>query len=857
MVDFSRKIKKNIVEIETNPIIIYDNLDRKTEKGPLRNEQIEILKKWYEEKQNDSNTILKLNTGKGKTIIGLLILQSKLNSLKKPVMYICPNKNLVNQTIKQANEFGIKTCKVDETREIPIEFTNAEAILVTHVQYMFHGFSKFGDETNYEECCAIIIDDAHATIDSIKQSTKFSITKNKSPDAYKDILELFDDDIKNQGIGTYNDLKNDNFDSESMLPVPYWAIKDKAEHLTKILSNYSNTSDEVRYTWPLLKDIVSNTDCYISNTRIEIVPYSQPIEKFGTFYNADNKIYMSATNADDSLMIKEFGLTKKEIMNPLKLENETWSGEKMVLIPSLISDTLNRGEIVNIFGTIQNRNVKLFDKIGKVALVPSFRRTNDWDKYGSLIVNSNTIDDAIDYLAYDEKPKTIVLSNRYDGIDLPDDYCRILILDSLPKFESLEDKYINNVIPNSSVLNREIAQKIEQGFGRSVRGEKDYSAVIVVGSDLVRFLKTKSNQQYVSKYTKKQIEIGEQIVEFAKEDLESDKTPLHVFWSLIYQLLNRDEGWKEFYKEQMNEATYEDNYDQILIDRYIKERKIYQLFKRGKIEESLIVLQEFIDEFPANAYERGYYLQIMAKFTYNLSKSEAIKLQSSAHSNNNNLLAFPNSINKRKINLSGSISQRLTNIKQQVENFNDSDELNLFINDLHYKLSFDNESDDFEKTIDIVGKLLGFETQRPDNDFKEGPDNLWAVGNNEYFIVECKNEVSINRNYIYKTETGQMNNSIGWFQREYPGIEHNNFLIIPTKYYDSAADFSEEVKIVRKNGLYNFRKNFIDFLKEFTKENSFNLSEQKIDNLIDIHKLDLQSLKNDYFEKPIPWNTSN
>lgn len=60
-----------------------------------------------------------------------------------------------------------------------------------------------------------------------------------------------------------------------------------------------------------------------------------------------------------------------------------------------------------------------------------------------------------------------------------------------------------------------------------------------------------------------------------------------------------------------------------------------------------------------------------------------------------------------------------------------------------------------------------------------------------------------------------------------------------------------------ENGLYNFRKNFIDFLKEFTKENSFNLSEQKIDNLIDIHKLDLQSLKNDYFEKPIPWNTSN
>lgn len=857
MVDFSRKIKKNIVEIETNPIKIYDNLDRKTEKGPLRNEQIEILEKWYEQKQNDSNTILKLNTGKGKTIIGLLILQSKLNSLKRPVMYICPNKNLVNQTIKQANEFGIKTCKVNDSREIPLEFTNAESILVTHVQYMFHGFSKFGDETNYEDCCAIVIDDAHATIDSIKQSTRFSITKNQSPNAYSEIMELFDDDIKSQGIGTYNDLKNEKIDSESMLPVPYWALKEKNEKLTKILSNYSRSSDEIKFTWPLLKDIISNTDCYISNNRIEIVPYSQPMEQFGTFYNADNKIYMSATNADDAIMIKEFGLTKKEIMNPLKLENESWSGEKMVLIPSLISDDLNRREIVNYFGTIQDRNFEIFDKIGKVALTPSFSRTNDWKKYGSLVVYSDTIDASIGYLSDQRKPETVVLSNRYDGIDLPDDFCRILILDSLPKFESLEDKYINHVIPNSSVLNREIAQKIEQGFGRSVRGEKDYSAIIVVGTDLVRFLKTKSNQQYVSKYTKKQIQIGEQIVEFAKEDLDNDNTPLEVFWSLIFQLLNRDEGWKEFYKEQMNEASYEDDYNQTLIDRYIKEREVYQLVKSGKIEESLSKLQEFIDHFPDNNYERGYYLQIMAKFIYSLSKSESNRIQTSAHNHNSNLLAYPHSINRMKINLSGSLSQRLNNIMKEVENFNDSEELTLFINDLHFKLSFNNDSDDFEKTIDTVGKLLGFETQRPDNDFKEGPDNLWAVGNNEYFIIECKNEVNESRTYTYKKEIGQINNSIGWFQREYPSINHSNFLIIPTKQYDSAADFNEEVKIVRKNKLNLFKTNFINFLNEFTKEETFNLTEDKIANLIEIHNLDLESLKSDYFEFPVPWNTTS
>lgn len=101
-----------------------------------------------------------------------------------------------------------------------------------------------------------------------------------------------------------------------------------------------------------------------------------------------------------------------------------------------------------------------------------------------------------------------------------------------------------------------------------------------------------------------------------------------------------------------------------------------------------------------------------------------------------------------------------------------------------------------------------------------------------------------------------MNNAIGWFQREYPEITHNNFLIIPTKHYDSAGDFNEEVKIIRKNKLNNFKINFSNFLKEFTKNESLNLSEDKIANLIKIHKLELEDLKNVYFEVPVQWYKS-
>jgi Rad3-related DNA helicase len=42
----------------------------------------------------------------------------------------------------------------------------------------------------------------------------------------------------------------------------------------------------------------------------------------------------------------------------------------------------------------------------------------------------------MDYLKSVKKAEAVVFANRYDGIDLPDNDCRILVLDSLPYFET-------------------------------------------------------------------------------------------------------------------------------------------------------------------------------------------------------------------------------------------------------------------------------------------------------------------------------------------------------------------------------------------------------------------------------------
>ena len=83
MVDFKKKLGLKSIEKKVNPVEIYDVLDRKSETSDLRPVQKEILTDWWLHRKEDKDLILKLHTGQGKTLIGLLMLQSKLNEKKE------------------------------------------------------------------------------------------------------------------------------------------------------------------------------------------------------------------------------------------------------------------------------------------------------------------------------------------------------------------------------------------------------------------------------------------------------------------------------------------------------------------------------------------------------------------------------------------------------------------------------------------------------------------------------------------------------------------------------------------------------------------------------------------------------
>lgn len=837
-IDFKKKLASKTIAPKTDPIELYGTLDRKSVAGPLRPAQETVLSEWYTKRRGEKDLIIKLHTGEGKTLVGLLLLQSLLNSKEGPCLYICPNKYLVKQVCTEADKFGIPFCTFDEGTEIPNDFLSGGKVLITHVQKVFNGRSVFRIGNDYVRTGAVLLDDSHACIDTIKSAFTISISRATSPDTYSKLLTLFVDDLVEQGEGSYLDIQAGDYNT--FMTVPYWSWDNKKTEVLKILSAAQEDS-QIYYAWPLIRDQIRNYCCYISGTKIEISPYNVNIHAFGSFSHATHRILMSATTQDDSFFVKGLDFNPRAVKNPLRNVSPKWSGEKMLIIPSLVEESCDHDLIVTEFCRMS------ISKFGMVALVPSTKKCKQYEDLGAITTTGGSIIDELDKLKKGSFSKIVVINNRYDGIDLPDESCRILIVDSLPYFDSLADRYEEQSCPNSELINKRIAQKIEQGIGRGVRGEKDYCAILIIGSELVRFMRSIATNKFFSPQTRKQIDIGIEIANMAKEDYDETESPVKVVISLIKQMLTRDEGWKEYYSSEMN-TIEEDSIESPVYDRLIKERQAEQHFGEGEYGKAASAMQKLIDELDVDDTEKGWYLQQLARYTYPTSVAKSIEIQKSAFKKNSQLLKPSAGIDYTKI--SYIHQDRLNNIRAYMRRFSNYSELSLSVNAILDNLSFGIEAAKFESALKDIGELLGCVSQRPDKEIRKGPDNLWCGSNNHYLLFECKSEVSETRQEINKHEAGQMNNHCAWFEDQYGQNAHvDRFMIIPTKTLSYEGDFTHEVRIIRRGKLKNLKNQIKDFIKELKPFSLDEISDTTLQELLALHHLNVENFSEQYSEE--------
>src|SRR6202043_4048506 len=101
-----------------------------------------------------------------------------------------------------------------------------------------------------------------------------------------------------------------------------------------------------------------------------------------------------------------------------------------------------------------------------------------------------------------------ILVYRLDGIDLPDDACRIMIIDGMPAGGSQLERFQWQILNLQSAYAAKIASRVTQVFGRINRGTRDFSVHIIEGRTLNNWLSSDRNLSLLSELLRSQIKLG-------------------------------------------------------------------------------------------------------------------------------------------------------------------------------------------------------------------------------------------------------------------------------------------------------------------------------------------------------------
>jgi Helicase C-terminal domain/Type III restriction enzyme, res subunit len=774
--DFS-KLQAGAGAKQTDPRKMFTTLKREARfKRPL-DEQADVLDAWYTRRTARDLTI-KMNTGGGKTVVGLLCLQSSLNEQIKPAVYITPDSFLVSQVLAEAKALGIAATN----NEKDPDFIAGRSILVANAHKLFNGRSVFGVGEQKISIGCIVIDDAHACLNIVND--QFRITAPVGTPVYNELFALFESALQAQSPTGLLDIKAG--DSSIVMTVPYWSWQAHHQDVITILHAHRN-SDELQWHWPLMKESIALCACVFGGSSVEIVPHFVPIDRIPAFDLAKRRIYMTATLADDAILVSHFKADASQVGEPIRPKGGGDIGDRMILAPQEINPAYTVPEIKALVASIAaGKNV--------VVIVPSVSRAQFWGDVAHQTLTADNLREGIERMRSGHVGLTVLI-NKYDGIDLPGTACELLVIDGLPEVYGLKERNEMLLLDGTNRQLVKQVQRIEQGMGRGVRSSDDHCVVLLLGGKLTQRLHQPEAQQMFSSATRAQIQLGN-----AVSDQVRGK-PLSELQPILDLCLNQQDQWIQAGRNAIvNAPPLEGSH---LDQNQVKLRAAFDAVRIKRYDLAIQYAQAAVNG-ATESKEQGYFKQQLAEYTNYVDAAKAQELQLAALSLNSRLLKPMAGVTYHKLSAppTGQAAAAVTFMKRFLE----GNDLLIWVNSVLDDLEWGEEgSKRFESALMELGSYLGYGSQRPEEQTGRGPDNLWALGELKYLVIECKSGAVLAQR-ISKADTNQLNGSIVWFRNTYDSTCSMVPIIVhPKTVFEPASSADPAIRIMNEGGLKKLR----------------------------------------------------
>ncbi len=695
--------------------------------------QGDVIRAYAENHQTTPDLALELPTGTGKTLPGLLIAEWVRRKAKGPVLYATPTKQLARQVLTTAQREGIPAVLLigrardwDITDESAVE--SAAAVGITTYSAIFNSSPKL------PEPHLIIFDDAHAGEQFVGNKYGISISRKDEEEDYLTVLgalapfipELLKQRLEGEpDPGVHHQVR-------LILPAT------NPDALASLDAALARLPEPHKYELAMIRSGLASCSVYISYGGIQIRPMIPPTFENTVFNRAAQRIYLSATLGAGGELERAFG--RPDIVRmPLPTKTPPRSGRRLFVFPDLVA---GRDSVA-----VTQRIVAVTDK-ALVLSQETVARTEDAAQTlaGEDVPVFGRDDLERDGLETFARSSTGVLglANRYDGLDLPGDACRIVVLGGKPDAVGLQERFLSERAGATPAIAERIRTRIIQGAGRCTRGPNDYAVVVVLGADITKYFSRPDNLKALEPELQAEIAFGWQN--------SAGKSPDEVVEN-VEVFLEHGEHWRqggepllvEFREDAEKVASAA---DEALGQAAPLEVEAWELAFSGKWIDASSKLQEAAAQLRPDAIRgyRGLLLYIAGVWLFHGADGQTERGRARELIRNAALAADTRGTWLKEMrDLPGgnetplapadvvAINAIVARLRGRLRPVRDRRALTGMLSELSHK-----DSSPYEHGLTILGEFLGAEASKPKGQGR--CDSAWEWGTSSWMTIEAKSE---------------------------------------------------------------------------------------------------------------------
>ncbi|NJD78910.1 MAG: hypothetical protein FIB08_17760 [Candidatus Methanoperedens sp.] len=598
------------------------------------------------------------------------------------------------------------------------------------------------------------------------------IQRYEHKDLFLNIISLFEDKLSTFFLESLLDEDSRRKDVLDMIPAPlYWERLDSLRSLID-----SNLDDDFSYPWSMIQQNLAACNLFISRHKILIRPWIPPTRTHLPFANATQRIYMSATLGAGGELERITGIPKIDRLPVPAGWDKQGSGRRFFIFPN--QSFGSKDYMPWLLARICNQNRTL-------VLCPDNKtagRLEDEmkDCKGITILKSADIESSLDPFKK-HSHAALILTNRYDGIDLPDDSCRQLIIAGKPDAINLQERFLLSRLRIFSLLKDRIITRFTQATGRCTRGVRDYSLVILDGTDLHTFCLKNENLEVMHPELQAELKFGIDNSKVTKIDELSENINL---------FLKQGDEWKEqdqLIKTIRQDCTVSKDKRSETLMNIVKDEVDFQYYLwRRDYPHALESAQNVVDKLSGDDFKtyRGLWYYFEGCIAWQLSLSSPSKGFEKIVKDNLDRavscidtsswfsdVALPTGIDITKDKFSTMNICSAEQIEENITAFGATGKtFGAKMNEIKELINSD-DSGKFENGLTKLGFILGFDANHPSD--HAAPDSTWQITDSLLIIFEAKSDETKNDGISVST-CREANGHYNWAKSKIAGFDKIN-----------------------------------------------------------------------------------